>query len=66
MARQYVITEEEMMSLIEGLELAKLRVTNAHAPKSVVHDPNIDGLHRQFHGVVVRWAQSVGFQGRRA
>lgn len=65
MARQYVITEEEMQSLIERLELAKLREMNNHAPQSVIHRQEIDDLHRLFHYVTVRWAQDMGFDGRR-
>lgn len=65
MAKQYVITEEEMLSLIESLELAKLREMDAHAPNSIIHKPDVDSLHRKFHYVAVRWAQSVGFDGYR-
>ena len=65
MARQYVVTEEEMLSLIESLELVKLRAAAAHASKSVVHKQDIDDLHRVFHFYVVNWAQKMGFDGRR-
>ena len=65
MARQYVVTEEEMMSLIESLELAKMRLENAHAEKATIHKQDIDPIHRSFHFTVVRWAQSMGFNGWR-
>ena len=65
MARQYVITEEEMMSLLESLELTSMRAQNSHAVNSPIHKLDIDSVHRQFHGVTVRWAQSVGFDGYR-
>lgn len=65
MARQYVITEEEMMSLIESLELAALRKQAAHAPNAIIHKLDYEDMHRTFHHYVVRWAQSVGFDGFR-
>ena len=79
MARQYVITEEEMMSLIESLELRKLREENICDPSRHFGDewraltdkekknmePCVDSLHRGFHYVVVRWAQQMGFNGYR-
>jgi hypothetical protein len=65
MARVYQITEEEMMSLIETLELVKLREFSSHAPNATVHRQDIDDLHRTFHLHVVRWAQAMGFRGIR-
>ena len=65
MARVYLVSEEEMTSLIEGLELAKLRQLDAHAPHAPIHKADIDDIHRTFHLRVVRWAQAVGFEGRR-
>ncbi|PSJ50522.1 hypothetical protein [Pseudaminobacter soli (ex Li et al. 2025)] len=79
MARQYVITEEEMMSLIEGLELRKLRDGNVCDPFRHMDDawrnlsdkekqnmqPAVESLHKGFHYVVVRWAQKMGFDGYR-
>lgn len=65
MARQYVVTEEEMLSLIESMELARLRQTSEHAPQSSIHKADIDSLHRMFHMVTVRWAQKIGFDGYR-
>ena len=61
MARQYVITEEEMLSLIESLELHKMRENNLATSEKMTKDD----MHRAFHYVVVRWAQSVGFDGYR-
>lgn len=65
MARQYVITEEEMMSLIEQLELAKLRQEANHAPQAIIHKTDYEDMHRTFHFYVVRWAQKMGFDGYR-
>lgn len=65
MARQYVITEEEMQGLIESLELASLRQRESHAPQSPIHKQDIDSIHRVFHSVTVRWAQAMGFNGYR-
>lgn len=65
MTIQYIVTEEEMLSLVEGLELAKLRQMNAHAPQAPIHKQEIDDIHRQFHYVAVRWVQSIGFRGYR-
>lgn len=64
MAKQYVVTEEEFMSLIESLELAALRKSNTlRADPS--QPPSWDELHRGFHFVVVRWVQAVGFKAHR-
>ena len=65
MARQYVITEEEMLSLIETLELAKLRQFDSHASMSPIHRDEIESVHRTFHFHVVKWAQKMGFDGYR-
>lgn len=73
MARQYVVTEEEMLSLIESMELQKLRDANICDPlirELSAEDyrkllPAIESLHRGFHMVAVRWVQSVGFSGLR-
>lgn len=64
MARVYMITEEEMQSLIDSLELQKFRDNNIwhDRPEEPV---TADGMHRAFHYVVVRWAQGVGFKGHR-
>jgi len=61
MARQYIITEEEMLSLIESLEIVKLREANFMRDYSI----EMDDMHRRFHMVVVRWAQNMGFDGYR-
>ena len=62
--KQYVVTEEEFMSLLESLELASLRNDN------VIRDdpskpPTADDMHRAFHFVVTRWVQNMGFKGHR-
>lgn len=72
MAKQYVVTEEEFLSLIESLELHKLRNGNICDPgRELLPDdrkrlePAIDSLHRGFHMVAVRWVQDMGFRGYR-
>lgn len=79
MAIQYVITNEEMMSLLDKLELHRLREDNICDPSKHMDEawrnlsekekqnmkPAIDSLHRGFHYVVTRWAQDMGFDGRR-
>lgn len=62
MARQYVVTEEELLSLIESLELNKLRKT---VEQGKTHDQVTSDMHRSFHFVVTRWVQSIGFKGYR-
>jgi hypothetical protein len=67
MARQYVITEEEMLSLIESLEMVKLREAG-HFRGTSDEDFDkfkLDDMHRRFHMVTVRWAQKMGFDGYR-
>lgn len=79
MARQYVITEAEYQSLLDKLELANLRASNTCDPYRHLDEAwrdltdkekqaamaAIDSIHRGFHYVVVRWAQEMGFDGRR-
>lgn len=62
MAKQFVVTAEELDQLVESLELAKLRMKeNSLSSKS----PEIDDMHRKFHFHVVRWVQDVaGHKGR--
>lgn len=64
MARVYLISEEEMQSLIEQLELGALRRKVLHEPLSTIHK-DIDDLHRSFHDQVVLWARAMGFEWRR-
>jgi hypothetical protein len=79
MARQYVITEPEYQSLLDRLDLVNLRMSNVCDPYRHLDDAwrnltdkekenckaAIDNIHRGFHFVVVRWAQEMGFDGRR-
>jgi hypothetical protein len=62
--KQYVVTEEEFMSLIESLELVALRKHNM-IRDDMSKPPSWDDLHRSFHYVVVRWVQKMGFGGHR-
>jgi hypothetical protein len=62
MAKVYLVTDEEMQSLIESLELERLRKENYLRAFSAEDRPEqtVDSLHRAFHSVAVRWAQAVG------
>lgn len=62
--KQYVVTEEEFMSLIESLELEALRKHNIMR-EDYSKPPTHDDFHRAFHYVVVRWVQNMGFKGHR-
>lgn len=62
--KQYVVTEEEFMSLIESLELVALRKANMMRDDPT-KPPSWDDLHSAFHYVVVRWTQKMGFGGHR-
>ncbi|PQM29386.1 hypothetical protein CVO77_00150 [Sphingopyxis lindanitolerans] len=64
MARQYVVTEEEMLSLVESMELEKMRM-NGHFRQMDATSQEIQDVHRAFHFVAVRWVQAMGFQGYR-
>lgn len=77
--KQYVITEAEYQSLLDKLELHRLREDNVADPYRHLDDTwrnltenekkncivAIDSLARGFHFVVVRWAQEMGFDGIR-
>lgn len=79
MAKQYVVTEEELLSLIESMELQKYREENNSYPYRSLDNEwrqlsqkekdnmktAIDETHRRFHMGVVRWVQSIGFNGYR-
>ena len=64
MARQYVITEEEMRSLLNRLELKAMQGDNL-LREDLSKPPTMADVHRAFHYVAVRWMQSVGFSGLR-
>lgn len=59
MSKQYIVTVEEMKSLVRGLELKKLKEErkNIHTGEDIT----LDEMHRLFHYEVIRWAQAVGF-----
>lgn len=65
MAKQYVITEEEMKSLIRNIELEKMRLDGHFRGTSEADFDKfkLDDMHRRFHYVVVRWSQAMGFSG---
>lgn len=74
MARQYIVTEEEMLSLVDQLKLHSLTRDNIYEPNQPPLTEEdykklrwaIDSLHRSFHYVVVRWLQdAVGFHSLR-
>lgn len=64
MTIQYVVTEVEMNSLFDQLKLESMRETGYFRgePERPV---TLYDMHRSFHTVTVRWAQSVGFKGFR-
>lgn len=64
MAKQYVITEEEMKSLLNRLELKSMQGDNMMR-EDLTKPPTMADTHRAFHYVVVRWMQSIGFNGLR-
>lgn len=66
MARQYVVTEEEMLSLIESMELEAMRKAgHFRGQDDKLTRQEIQDMHRAFHFIAVRWVQSVGFSGIR-
>jgi hypothetical protein len=70
MAIQYVVTEEEMLSLIDQLKLTAMQdaghFRNFKEPNADHSTPpQIADIHRAFHFVVVRWVQAMGFKGHR-
>lgn len=65
MARVYLVTEEEMISLLESLELHKLRESGHFRGSNPGEDDVRERMHRTFHFVATRWAQSIGFAGYR-
>ena len=65
MAIQYVITEAEMNSLFDQLKLEVMR-TDGFFRGEPDRPATLDDMHRSFHMVTVRWAQSVGFKGFRS
>ena len=59
----YVVTDQEMKSLIDQLELHAMREANVtHADVSSLQ---VQEMHRAFHFVAVRWAQAMGYTGIR-
>lgn len=79
MARVYQITEAEYQSLLDRLEIAKLIDDNIANPYRYFDEAwrnlsdhekanmrqAIDSVHAGVRMVVVRWAQEMGFDGRR-
>jgi hypothetical protein len=71
MAIQYVITEVEMNSLMDQIKLQTMLDRNLiiHPDRYAKLDTDareaIADMHRSFHMVAVRWAQSIGFKGDR-
>lgn len=78
MARQYVVTEAEYHSLLDRLDLSKMKDENVNDPHRWISEEwrnlsdkekanmgqAIDSIHRGVRMVVVRWAQEMGFDGR--
>jgi hypothetical protein len=71
MARVYMITEAEMQGLMDQLELKQMSDKNVliHPDRFAALTPEernrLEGVHRAFHFVCVRWAQDMGFKGGR-
>ena len=70
MARQYVITEEEMQALLDQLQLTAMQdaghFRNWQEPTEWgAKPPQLADMHRAFNFVAVRWAQAMGFKGHR-
>lgn len=71
MARVYMVTETEMQSLLDQLELKSMSDKNVliHHDQwnklSVDEHNRLSDVHRAFHYVCVRWAQEMGFKGGR-
>lgn len=71
MARVYIITEAEMQGLMDQLELQTMVDKNtmihpaSYETLSSDERNRLAGVHRAFHYVCVRWAQSMGFKGGR-
>lgn len=67
MAKVYIVTEEEMNSLIDSLKLKAMEEANHIRGQNLTADEQnrLDGVHRAFHYIVIRWAQSMGFSGVR-
>jgi len=55
--RQYVLTDDDMKALVEGLELAKLRALEFEGDAAVKQ--KVSDAHRAMHYNVVKWAQDV-------
>lgn len=71
MARVYLITEAEMNSLLDQLQLKEMSNKNIliHPDRWDKLSPDehnrLSSVHRAFHLVCVRWAQEMGFKGYR-
>ncbi len=78
MARVYLITEPEMQSLLDQLQLQEMVDKNYIIGGNSVEDRQqryeslspeeknrLAGVHRAFHMICVRWAQEMGFKGGR-
>lgn len=65
MARVYMVTEEEMRSLITRLKLESMSECGllTRDPADFDKPATMRDTHRAFHLVVTRWSQSVGFSG---
>lgn len=66
MAKVFIITEVEMNSLITSLHMEEMKRANHLVRKEEVLSPEennrLASVHRAFHMVCIRWAQSMGFE----
>ena len=78
MARVYMVTEPEMQGLMDQLKLQSMLDANYILGGFSVEDRQqrfdalspdeqnrLNGVHRAFHMICVRWAQEMGFKGGR-
>lgn len=65
--KQYVVTEEEFMSLIESIRLERFEIFDGSPRKFIAADgtPDAAAMHKAFHYRVVSWVQRMGFAGHR-
>lgn len=78
MARVYVITEPEMIGLLDQLKLTSMLDKNHLIGGHSIEDRaqryealspdeknRLERVHRAFHMICVRWAQEMGFKAYR-
>lgn len=59
MAKVFIVTEEEFLSLIDQLKLQTMIADNVMR-EDYTKPPTVSDIHRSFHYVAVRWVQAMG------